>query len=274
MTLTDTSLKLDLRKFETKYFTATITTYIRNDGGLRHHVWTRLIDRNNERKDHEFSINVGSYCCYYSSIRRAAPPVPYNLRPNSLNCYKPTRTVVPGSMKFLKFHIILVCCTPYKIKRERKKKKRTKSWTSQVVRPQQHVQLSTGLVKCQNRFFCFSIYSEKQQREWGGVKGKGKKRSDVRKRDCVVIEELKCSGKIISGYRSSVSALAKTKPACLALFCPCVSPSKTKTPMQHFETFSFWWHWNFSFLLTTWSVFWLRIEETNPRYGGWLPFIE
>jgi hypothetical protein len=37
MTITDASLKLDLAKFVTKYF----TTLIHNDGGLTHHVWTR-----------------------------------------------------------------------------------------------------------------------------------------------------------------------------------------------------------------------------------------
>jgi hypothetical protein len=55
-----------------------------------------------------------------------------------------------------------------------------------------------------------------------GMKGKGKKRSDVRKRDFVVRDELKCSGKIISGYRSSVTALAKAAPACLPFSCPWV----------------------------------------------------
>jgi hypothetical protein len=56
-----------------------------------------------------------------------------------------------------------------------------------------------------------------------GIKRKGKRRSDVRKREFVVRDELKCSGKIISGYRSSVAALSKATPACLPLLCPWVS---------------------------------------------------
>jgi hypothetical protein len=55
-----------------------------------------------------------------------------------------------------------------------------------------------------------------------GIKEKAaKKRKDIGQGDFVVRDELKCSSKIISGYRDSVTALAKAKPTCLPLFCRC-----------------------------------------------------